>query len=1047
MILTKEKIQKVDLDLLAKDLIANSQAEKLLYIVPTNRRARNLKKEIVSSSPNEASFHINIETLSTIGQKILSEIIPFKKMSEAASTVFLRQISAKLKFRYLSLYQDEIPFGTIDKIKNVISEYKRHGITPSILRIESEKLETAERNKALDIADFLEQYQLICSQLNAFEDGDIYSRLIETEQQNFSESFRILFPSVETILINEFSEFSLPEMKLIEKLSFCGKTFINFDYTDYNPNIFSHLEKCFFFFDKSGFNQIDEAEKGKKDLSYEVLLGKSLFKSGKTPHQMDMTESIFKFSAFNKEKEIEIISKEIKKIITQNNIEPSRFCLCFNNVQDYSSIVKDVFEKNGIPFNLTDRTPLNNSYPIAALISFLEIAENDYYYKNLFRALNSGFLDTRDIDNTNLFRVASEFKIVAGKENWQYTIKDAIANLVHQGDDERSEAYKNSLLKAQKDFDNIIKLLEPFEQKMTIGEFIERLNSFITQSNLAKHLLKTGDNLEENIRAFSKLLDTINEIFELLSEELGADKKHGLSFFMDQIRTACNWARFNVKEKTNYGVLVTSLDEIRGLKWDYLFVAGLNDGILPTRFNPEIFFSGSFKKQAATHQTEERYLFYRTLKSWQKKLYLSYTQADNGKETIPSTFIKDFEKVFTISELDYSYTEQIIFSEEDRLINLGNSYDESTDDNSGYEVHINNKIRINKMRELEPFKDSSYCGIITADDDDLLIEPEFENIKKEMAAYLNKQYSVSQLETYAKCPYKFFLEKVIGIEVIEEPTEDIEAIEMGRLLHAILYEFYTNIKKKKIVLANCDQEDFSKAKKILFEIAEKELKNTAFKAPLTFYEKEKILGLDGIETNSILYRFLEHEREGEGKYIPEFFEVGFGKLRKDDSDLNLSTQEPIEVEGIKLRGKIDRIEVDYTNSSFNITDYKIGGKTPTFEELKEGLSLQLPVYLYAASILLSKKFGKKFSANQMFIYSLKYSSDSFGKNPISLGRGKENKFDNIDEAIENSLKKLVEYVRSIAEGKFGLTKIEDREVKVCRNCNFRMVCRIDDIAK
>ena len=49
------------------------------------------------------------------------------------------------------------------------------------------------------------------------------------------------------------------------------------------------------------------------------------------------------------------------------------------------------------------------------------------------------------------------------------------------------------------------------------------------------------------------------------------------------------------------------MNEIRGLNFDYLFISGLCDGDFPTRYSPEIFFSGAYVKSEIYHQTEERY--------------------------------------------------------------------------------------------------------------------------------------------------------------------------------------------------------------------------------------------------------------------------------------------------------------------------------------------------------------------------------------------------------------------------------------------------------
>ena len=37
------------------------------------------------------------------------------------------------------------------------------------------------------------------------------------------------------------------------------------------------------------------------------------------------------------------------------------------------------------------------------------------------------------------------------------------------------------------------------------------------------------------------------------------------------------------------------------------------------------------------------------------------------------------------------------------------------------------------------------------------------------------------------------------------------------------------------------------------------------------------------------------------------------------------------------------------------------------------------------------------------------------------------------------------YVAAIQEGKFHLSMLEDRETKVCQYCNFRAICRIQEV--
>ncbi|NJD22989.1 MAG: hypothetical protein FIA82_10045, partial [Melioribacter sp.] len=999
MILTKENIKDVNVDLLISEKIDTSRLNELLLIVPTNRKARNLKKEFISRIPNHAASGLNIETLGTISTKLLSVTHPFKHLSEAAATVFIRQSAAEIELKYFSLYKNEIPFGALDRIKNVISEYKRQGITPGLLRSEAEKLEQSEKLKALDIADIYENYRNKCFALNAYEVGDIYLQLNQLTIKEFIANFRKLYDEVNLIIIDGFNEFSNPEIVIIQKLSGVGSTklFLSFDYSPNNKSIFSHLDKCYDKLYQLGFINIEEKNRHDQNKFHKLLRDK-LFSSQKLSSKIDYSASISKIIANDREKEIELIAREIKKIITYEKCEPHKICLAFNLIQNYSSTIKDIFEKNGLPYNLSDRTPLDNANPVTAIVNFLEIAENDFYFKNIFRALSSGFIDTKQVNVSNLYRLSSELKIVSGKDHWVDSLKDAIVNLDYSGDDDNDGDTKKSLYnRALSDIQFISELLKPFEGKLPIREFHKRFSDFIVKTKIPFKLLSIEIDQEKNVRAFTDFLETMSEIFQLLSKEYGDEKVFAINFYMDQIRTACNWARFNVKEKSDYGVQITTLDEIRGLEFDYLFIGGLCDGDLPTRYSPEIFSSGSFKKQAKIHQTEERYRFYQGLCTWKKKLFLTYPLTESGREIVVSTFLDEFDEVFSISSKNENDYEDIIFSNEDLQTLIGKNGTESISSKMKNNLtvdleKITQALEIDKIRNSEEQVESPYSGNISSDDP---------GITGKLNSFLSKQYSISQLETYAKCPFKFFVERVLGIETIEEPTEDIEAIEMGRLLHTILYEFYSSLREKKIKLVNCDEKTFQQAEKIIFEIATNQLQLTAFSSPLTFYEREKILGLNGNKKESILYKFLETERKCEDDFIPMFFEVSFGRLKESGSDKILSDQEPVIIDNIKLRGKIDRIEINEKIKSFNIVDYKLGGAKPSFDDLKTGISLQLPIYLFAASELLSRKFDGKYSPNEMFIYSLKYAVDDFGKDRVTSTK-KGDEIQSVNQLVDKS---------------------------------------------
>ena len=133
---------------------------------------------------------------------------------------------------------------------------------------------------------------------------------------------------------------------------------------------------------------------------------------------------------------------------------------------------------------------------------------------------------------------------------------------------------------------------------------------------------------------------------------------------------------------------------------------------------------------------------------------------------------------------------------------------------------IKNSIQIDELRKTEPFGESNFTGNISSDLGD--------EGKKKLLGFKDKEYSISQLETYAKCPYKYFAERILFLQPLEEPSEEIEALEMGTILHNILYEFYKTLHEKEIILQKAEDKIFSYAVDLIFKIARKKYFGSKF---------------------------------------------------------------------------------------------------------------------------------------------------------------------------------------------------------------------------
>ncbi len=151
----------------------------------------------------------------------------------------------------------------------------------------------------------------------------------------------------------------------------------------------------------------------------------------------------------------------------------------------------------------------------------------------------------------------------------------------------------------------------------------------------------------------------------------------------------------------------------------------------------------------------------------------------------------------------------------------------------------------------------------------------------------------------------------------------------------------------------------------------------------------------------------------------------------------MGRESPVEIEGIKRPVKIDRI--DLAAEKVAVIDYKSGSKKVTANSISRGEDLQLPIYLRVALELL----GEHFAPGKLAIYTLKFNSQDFGLNEVKLSKKKgpeEALFELIDAAV-GFVKK---YHSAMTIGIFSPTENEKREDGVCKYCDFRSLCRIDE---
>lgn len=209
-------------------------------------------------------------------------------------------------------------------------------------------------------------------------------------------------------------------------------------------------------------------------------------------------------------------------------------------------------------------------------------------------------------------------------------------------------------------------------------------------------------------------------------------------------------------------------------------------------------------------------------------------------------------------------------------------------------------------------------------------------------------FPITKLELYAKCPYKYFLAEILNVNLEEEVEVDITRREMGMLLHLILKRFLLKIKSESRDFYAELNSNFMGLEKELFEIAQEEIEERKTIDPYFFLVEEFFLGSE--QNNSVLTQFLKKELLRGEKLSPFDFETKLGtEIEVNDKDK------------IKLVGQFDRIDFNEKNGAIKVIDYKTGN-VPDKNDLRDGISLQLPLYLK----LCADNFREKHSNLKLF---------------------------------------------------------------------------------
>lgn len=652
------------------------------------------------------------------------------------------------------------------------------------------------------------------------------------------------------------------------------------------------------------------------------------------------------FSAPGEAREAMEIARRCLRWVRERGFKFSEIGILLRSQEPYAPLLAETFSHAGIPFYLHGGTPLWNSREGQSLRLIFKILKENWSRSGVMEFITFAPLAFDDIlreqaahANPSLWELFSlQAGIVGGREEW----KERLSRLLGKSGDERE------ILKAFIRFmDVLLGLLDNIPRRAAWNEMSQKLAAVV------RELFVPSESMQRVIDEVEKLAG-----YDFLGEETD------LEGFAQAVQSALTFAREEAGGFGKEGVFIGDLMSARGIPFKGVIVPGMVERLFPLkhRQDPVLldrerqYLSESLKKELAQKERgfdEERLLFILTLIGAQERILLTFPRLEpfTARERIPSFFLLRLMEAVMGKAVNFSDFEQWDLLERMPLSRLfPRSASESL---TSLEYDLNqaqaaleerNMAPLDYLSRLSPFFSRSLHAEARRWGERRFTEFDGVLVGRESRAALecflekkNFSFSPTRLETYARCPYRYFLQALLNLAPWEE-TDKLEALsplDRGALVHRILFFFFSRLEKEKRFPLK--PQDRAYLNSLLKELAEEVLRQFAEEKatgyPLLWsLEKSRIIAsLEG---------FVKMELKDQAGFAPAYLEQSFNCPFPLDGK-----------EAILLKGRIDRIDLSRDGRKARIIDYKTGVPQPIGDgEFKGGEALQLPLYLYAAGL-------------------------------------------------------------------------------------------------
>jgi len=853
------------------------------------------------------------------------------------------------------------------------------------------------------------------------------------------------------ILIYGFYDFNASQKRVLQTCFDEKETTI---FLPYEPtHAFEFVKPALKWFKDIGFKEIDPGQPSPHARSRSLdHLCLNLF-NGKKPLE-NPSEEIQIISAPGEPREVLEVIRKAVQTSQKEGIPFHEMGIVLRDPEEYSRLFREAFSSLGIEPYLREGLPFIETRAGRTLMLLLNIMNRNFSRQSVmefatFAKLRTDRFSSEEGFALNLPRwdaISIQAGIVESQKEWEERLRRLRESSVKKGEAEEEDEGKRRFHK-----EDLIALDQLIQFTRKLFSSIQLLAGSNTWNGKVAALLNVFDGFVEQDEEGLLVRQAVRRLSEL--DVSGISPSPGdFARLVDEVLQG--EVIPNGRFQRN-GPSVVNLMAVRGVSFKMVIVPGMVEKSFPPLIRQDAILLDQERKllnrslsgkeseplplKAGERLNEERLLFRLTVGAAREKLILSFPRIEigTGRERLPSSFLLASIKALTGKSVDFNQLEKFPGFVRIPLSEIAVKSPEEALDEVEYDLSVGQEKLAAKrpeamlyLREVSPFfgrglqLESSRWGKRNFTGyEGILASQEALQILRERYSIFKKSISPTRLEAYAACPYQYLLNVIMGVEALTEPEKEatISPLDKGKVIHDILWKFFTDLKKERGSSLQLKPKDLQR----LLETAHKkfiEFEQMGVTGYPMLWEVEKRNMLDALKD-------FFNEELNETEFIPTYFEARYGMKPLDFQESEISTEEPVPLKirekTINLRGRIDRIDLTKDGKRARVRDYKSGKKIGKENDFQGGRTLQLPLYLYAARQLLGR-LHKGIEVESAEYYFLKS-----GK-PVGF-EGSELK------AKEAELQEILETIAGgIEEGVF-IPVPDDQNCKY-RYCDFRTIC-------